>query len=85
MEQIKELSEYQVFKTVLKHSLLIIIMPILSFFCSKTFLLDGLFGMSPTSSNVYAAVIAIIVLHAALGAFIYKAYFTGKKVPAKKD
>lgn len=41
--------------------------------------------MNATSSNVYAAVIAIIVLHVALGSFIYKAYFVDKKIPAKQN
>lgn len=42
--------------------------------------------MSTVPSNVYAAVVAILVLHVALGAFIYRAYFdTPAKPSSKKD
>lgn len=38
----QELPELQVFKTVLFHSLVIIALPVLSFFTSKIFVFDGM-------------------------------------------
>ncbi|XP_066589119.1 vacuolar ATPase assembly integral membrane protein VMA21 homolog [Prorops nasuta] len=82
----KEQSEIHVFKTVLAHSIVIIALPVLSFFCSKLFIFDSLLGTNSVSSNVYSAGLAILVLHVALGAFIYRAYFDDQtKMQTKKD
>ncbi|XP_012287336.1 vacuolar ATPase assembly integral membrane protein VMA21 homolog isoform X2 [Orussus abietinus] len=81
-----ELPELRAFRIVFFHCLVIITLPVLSFFTSKIFLFDGLLGLDTIPSNVYAAGIAVIVLHAALGAFIYKAYFdTQPKISSKSD
>ncbi|KAL7290143.1 vacuolar ATPase assembly integral membrane protein VMA21 homolog [Trichogramma pretiosum] len=70
----KEQSELSIFKVVLMHCIYIIAFPVIAFFLSKFLLSNGIFGLSAVASNVYAAGIAILVLHVALGAFIYKAY-----------
>ncbi|XP_033215672.1 vacuolar ATPase assembly integral membrane protein VMA21 homolog [Belonocnema kinseyi] len=81
-----ELSEIQVFKTVIFHCIFIIALPVICFFTSKTFLFDGALGMDSVPSNVYAAGVTILVLHVALGAFIYKIYFdTEIKAQSKID
>ncbi|XP_076375796.1 vacuolar ATPase assembly integral membrane protein VMA21 homolog [Megalopta genalis] len=86
MTTIKELPELQVFKTVLFHCVVIIALPVLSFFTSKIFIFDGLLGLNHVPSNVYSAVVAILVLHVALGAFIYRAYFDDQsKTQSKQD
>ncbi|CAL7936429.1 unnamed protein product [Xylocopa violacea] len=86
MANIKELPELQVFKTVLFHSIVIIILPVLSFFTSKIFIFDGLLGLNQVPSNVYSAGVAVLVLHVALGAFIYRAYFDDQsKTQVKRD
>ncbi|KAK2579753.1 hypothetical protein KPH14_011093 [Odynerus spinipes] len=86
MTNSKELSELQVFKTVLLHCLVIIALPVLSFFMSKVFVFDGLLGSNSIPSNVYSAAVSIVVLHVALGAFIYRAYFDDRSKPqVKKD
>ncbi|KAI4484069.1 hypothetical protein M0804_007525 [Polistes exclamans] len=86
MANTKELPELQVFKTVLFHCLIIIAFPVLSFFMSKIFIFDGLLGKNSISSNVYSAGVAIVVLHVALAAFIYRAYFDERsKTEVKKD
>ncbi|XP_076675772.1 vacuolar ATPase assembly integral membrane protein VMA21 homolog [Andrena cerasifolii] len=86
MSSVKELPELQVFKTVLFHSLVIIALPVLSFFTSKIFIFDGLLGLNDVPSNVYSAAVAILVLHVALGAFIYRAYFDDQsKTQTKQD
>ncbi|XP_046748468.1 vacuolar ATPase assembly integral membrane protein VMA21 homolog [Diprion similis] len=86
MSTAAEPSELQVFKTVFFHCIVIIVMPVLSFFTSKIFIFDGLLNLNTVPSNVYAAGVSIIVLHTALGAFIYRAYFDSQpKVQVKID
>lgn len=46
----------------------------------------GLLGLNDVPSNVYSAAVAILVLHVALGAFIYRAYFDDQsKAQTKRD
>ncbi|KAF7386826.1 vacuolar ATPase assembly integral membrane protein VMA21 [Vespula maculifrons] len=86
MSNKKELSELQVFKTVLYYCLVITVLPVLVFFISKIFIFDGLLGINSISSNVYSAGVTIVVLHIALGAYIYRAYFDERsKTEVKKD
>ncbi|XP_060817205.1 vacuolar ATPase assembly integral membrane protein VMA21 homolog [Bombus pascuorum] len=86
MANIKELPELEVFKTVLFHCMVIIALPVFSFFASKIFIFDGLLGLNQVPSNVYSAGVAILVLHVALGAFIYRAYFDDQsKTQTKRD
>uniref|UniRef100_A0AAG5DF73 Vacuolar ATPase assembly integral membrane protein VMA21 homolog n=1 Tax=Anopheles atroparvus TaxID=41427 RepID=A0AAG5DF73_ANOAO len=87
---------YRTFKTVFFYSILIIVVPVLTFFGSKQWLFDGLLQLPNVSSNIYSAVSAVVALHVALFLFIYKAYFTVStdnrgssnrvdKVPQKED
>lgn len=69
-------AEYRTFKTVFFYCILIIVVPVLTFFGSKQWLFDGLLQLSNVTSNIYSAVSAVVALHAALFLFIYKAYFT---------
>ncbi|XP_014473853.1 PREDICTED: vacuolar ATPase assembly integral membrane protein VMA21 homolog [Dinoponera quadriceps] len=86
MSGTKELTELQVFKTVLYHSVVIIALPVISFFTSKVFFFDGVLGLNHVPSNVYSAGVAVVVLHIALGAFIYRAYFDDQsRTPTKRD
>lgn len=50
-------------------------MPIITFFATKYFLFDTILSLTSVQSNIYAAVSAVIALHAALGLFLYRAYF----------
>merc|ERR1719295_989562 len=73
-------SDGAVFKTVLFYSVLILLLPIGSFFVTKSIIFETLLGQQSTiGTNIVAAVVAVIVLHLALGLFIYKAYFDGGK------
>lgn len=46
----------------------------------------GLLGLNHVPSNVYSAAVAILVLHVALGSFIYRAYFDDQsKTQTKRD
>lgn len=67
-------SQSNVFVTVLMYCLLIIFSPIVTFFVSKTFIFDNYLESIP--SNIWAAVLAVIALHVALGLFLYRAYFS---------
>lgn len=76
-----ELPDFQVFRTVIKYCLVIIIVPVLSFFLVKSFLFDSLLQLEAVTSSVYSAVIAVIVLHVTLGLYIYRAYGEAEKAP----
>ncbi|XP_058166924.1 vacuolar ATPase assembly integral membrane protein VMA21 homolog [Anopheles ziemanni] len=89
-------AEYRTFKTVFFYCILIIVVPVLTFFASKQWLFDGLLQLSNVTSNIYSAVSAVVALHVALFLFIYKAYFTvsvesvvsssrGVKIALKED
>ncbi|XP_073965993.1 vacuolar ATPase assembly integral membrane protein VMA21 homolog [Choristoneura fumiferana] len=78
-----ELPDFQVFRTVIKYCLIIIIVPIISFFTSKIVLFDGLLRLDVTTSSVYSAVVAVLVLHVTLGLYIYKAYGEAEVAPSK--
>ncbi|XP_012528921.1 vacuolar ATPase assembly integral membrane protein VMA21 homolog [Monomorium pharaonis] len=85
MSGTKEVTELQAFKTVLYHSVVILALPVIAFFTSKIFLFDGILGLNNVSSNVYSAGVAVIVLHIALGVFIYRAYFDDRsRTPVDK-
>lgn len=46
---------------------------------------EGIIGTTSITSNVWSAVIAVAVLHLALGLFIYKAYSESGKPKVDKD
>ncbi|VEN40393.1 unnamed protein product [Callosobruchus maculatus] len=74
-----------VFKTILIYSIFILASPITTFFISKIFIFEGILGASPLTSNVWSAVFAVVVLHIAVGMYIYRAYFEAdKSKPAVK-
>uniref|UniRef100_A0A1L8DFB1 Vacuolar ATPase assembly integral membrane protein VMA21 homolog n=1 Tax=Nyssomyia neivai TaxID=330878 RepID=A0A1L8DFB1_9DIPT len=72
-----------VFFTVLFYCLLIIVLPILSFFSSKYFIFDGYLQLPQISSNIYSAIVAVIALHIALFCYIYRAYFETESTPVR--
>jgi len=65
------------FASVLTYCSLIMISPILAFFVTKVGVLSVVLGWDSEgkSTNVVSAVVAVIVLHLALGLYICKAYF----------
>jgi len=79
-------SDWAVLKTVLFYSVLILVLPIGSFFATKSLLFEWFLGQTATiGTNIVSAVVAVIVLHLALGLFIYKAYFDDGKKSIKSD
>ncbi|KAG5682352.1 hypothetical protein PVAND_011709 [Polypedilum vanderplanki] len=66
-------TDFSVFLTVFFYCILIILLPVLSFFGSK-YVFETFFDFSNVLNNIYAAVVAVINLHIALGLYLYKAY-----------
>ncbi|BFZ14702.1 hypothetical protein BsWGS_17741 [Bradybaena similaris] len=63
-----------VMKTMLVFTLMMVFLPIFSYFFSKSVIFEGFFGMVHQSSYFYAAVVSIAVVHIILGMFIYVAW-----------
>ena len=75
----------QVTKTVLSYCFLIIVLPVLTFFTSKSVI----FGHFVTNSDnlfqtVMSALLAIVVLHIGLAVFIYKASYADNNQEKEK-
>jgi len=67
-------AEGSAMKAMLVFTIMMVILPIFSYFASKSIIFEGLLGMATTSSYFYAAVVAIAVVHVILGMFIYVAW-----------
>ncbi|EDW80007.1 uncharacterized protein Dwil_GK12294 [Drosophila willistoni] len=76
--------DYSSFKTVLFYCLLIVFLPVITFFLMKGFVLDRFFSMSEMKVNIASAVGAVVSLHLALGLYIYRAYFGAPGSGSKK-
>jgi hypothetical protein len=85
----EEHNESDMFKSVLGYCVLILGGPILAFAVTKVFILGMVLQMDTETirANVTSAVVAVVVLHLALGLFISKAYFgtDAKKKIGKHD
>ena len=74
----------EVFGSVLYYSSLILFLPLVAFFATRNLLLGLLVAgveQDSVTSNVASAAVAVVVLHLALGLFIYKAYFQQAEAP----
>ena len=73
------------FKSVLSYCLLILGGPVVAFFVTRNGVLGGVLGWNPSEiqTEVTSAVVAIVVLHIALGLFIIKAYFSGEDTKSR--
>merc|ERR1711976_95442 len=74
------------FKTVLFYCLLVIGGPLVGFFATKTLILGALLQLdqSEIKTDVVSAIVAVVVLHIALGLFIVRAYFNDDSDTKKK-
>ena len=72
-----------VFRKMLFFTLLMTLAPIASFFVSKSYFFDVIFDNQIYNTNLYAAVVAVLVVHVVLGAFIYVAFRDDRT--SKKD
>ncbi|BFF97711.1 vacuolar ATPase assembly integral membrane protein VMA21 homolog [Drosophila madeirensis] len=77
--------DYSSFKTVLFYCMLIVFLPVITFFLMKAVVLDGFFDMSEVKVNIFSAVGAVVSLHIALGLYIYRAYFGAASSKAPKE
>lgn len=68
-------TEYRNFRVVFFYCILIIVLPVATFFGAKYIVFDTFLQLAPVTSNIYSAVAAVIALHIALGLYIYRAYF----------
>merc|ERR1712111_243996 len=66
------------FKTVLFYCVLVIGGPLVGFFTTNTLILGAIlhWDQSEIRTDVVSAIVAVVVLHIALGLFIMKAYFS---------
>ena len=74
-------NSYGDFKSVLSYCLMILGGPVLAFFVTRFAVLGGVMGWDPSAirTEVISAVVAVVVLHIALGFFIVRAYFSGNE------
>jgi len=75
----------QMFRRLTFYSLLVIFLPLASYFFSKVIVFEGLMGMTSSNSYFYAAIIVIIAVHIVLAIFIYVAFMEGAKPTRKVD
>ncbi|KAI3389996.1 hypothetical protein SNEBB_011274 [Seison nebaliae] len=59
---------------VVVFSIVIIIVPLATYFITKAIVFEGYFLMSSKQSYIYSAISAIFVVHILLGIFIFAAY-----------
>lgn len=74
---------WTVFRKMLFFTMLMTLAPIASFFASKSFFFDVIFNSETHNTNIYAAVVAVLVVHVVLFAFIYVAFRDDRT--SKKD
>ncbi|KAK7482930.1 hypothetical protein BaRGS_00025830 [Batillaria attramentaria] len=63
-----------VMQKMLFFTVLMVFLPIFSYFFSKAFIFEGFFGVVQANSYFYAAIVSIVVVHIILGCFIYVAF-----------
>ncbi|XP_070554258.1 vacuolar ATPase assembly integral membrane protein VMA21-like isoform X1 [Ptychodera flava] len=70
-----------VLKTMLGYSLMIIFLPLISYFVSKNMIFEGIFMMSNRDALFYGGITAVVVVHIILAAFIYTAWNEDRQKP----
>ncbi|GAV08425.1 hypothetical protein RvY_18116 [Ramazzottius varieornatus] len=75
-----------IFAVLIRYTLMIIFIPILTYFGGKKYILEDIMGFSSRQSFIYWAVIAVISIHVVLAVMVYRAYREGLKPRTlKKD
>ncbi|XP_077984438.1 vacuolar ATPase assembly integral membrane protein vma21-like isoform X1 [Glandiceps talaboti] len=78
----------EVMKTMLGYTLMIIFLPLISYYVSKNMIFEGLYEMSRKDAFFYGGITAVVVVHIVLAAFIYTAWNEDNKPrprPVKRD
>ncbi|OQV20524.1 hypothetical protein BV898_05568 [Hypsibius exemplaris] len=81
-KQLSTVSDQEVtsiFKTLTMYTLLIIFMPILSYFFARKYIFEDLLGFDARQSFIYWAVLAVVSIHVVLFIMVYRAYQDGVK------
>ncbi|CAF0893071.1 unnamed protein product [Rotaria sordida] len=63
-----------VFRKMLFFTVMMTLAPITSFFITKDYIFGGIFNVTDSSSYMYSAAVAVIVVHIILIAFLYVAF-----------
>lgn len=71
-----------VFWKMLFFIILMAVAPLASFFIAKDYIFEGIFHVSTGSSYTYSAIVAVIVVHIVLIAFLFVAF--REEIPMKK-
>ncbi|XP_007664077.1 vacuolar ATPase assembly integral membrane protein VMA21 [Ornithorhynchus anatinus] len=66
-------------KTLLFFTALMITVPIGLYFSSKSYIFEGILGMSNRDSYFYAAIVAVVAVHVVLALFVYVAWNEGSR------
>ena len=69
-----EVAIWTAFRKMLFFTVMMTVVPITSFFISKAYIFEGIFNMADSSSYLYSAGLAVIVVHIILVAFLYVAF-----------
>jgi VMA21-like domain len=75
-------NDFDVFITVFSYCFLIIFLPVISFFASKKAF--EVFDFTSLNSNIYAAIVAVVFLHLALGLYLYRGEIRKKQILIRK-
>jgi NADH:ubiquinone oxidoreductase subunit 5 (subunit L)/multisubunit Na+/H+ antiporter MnhA subunit len=63
-----------VFRKMLFFTIMMTVAPLTSFFISKDYIFEGIFNMASSTSYLYSAFVAVLVVHIILFAFLYVAF-----------
>ncbi|KAM4819428.1 vacuolar ATPase assembly integral membrane protein VMA21 isoform 1-T1 [Thomomys bottae] len=66
-------------KTLLFFTALMITVPIGLYFATKSYIFEGVLGMSNRDSYFYAAIVAVVAVHVVLALFVYVAWNEGSR------
>jgi len=72
-------SDGAIFSTCLFYVFLTLVVPVAAFFASRNILFETVLGIDTNTSTLYAAIVAVIVVHLSLGAYVVRAF----REPAK--
>lgn len=73
-EAVNEKAIWTVFRKMLFFTIMMTVAPLTSFFISKNLIFEGVLNMSDNSSYIYAAGVAVFIVHVILFAFVYVAF-----------
>jgi NADH:ubiquinone oxidoreductase subunit 5 (subunit L)/multisubunit Na+/H+ antiporter MnhA subunit len=95
-DKANEIAIWAVFRKMLFFTIMMTVAPLSSFFISKEYIFEGILKMPNSSSYIYSAFVAVVVVHVILFGFVYVAFRddgssgktkvdVAKKLTGKKD